>query len=296
MQKIRRLFLKASVKSQSAMEYLMTYGWAILIIAIVLAALFSLGVFSPTAYTPKASPGSCQVFRPNGPGTTSFINLEGICNGELPQYVAQFNGVSTYVEMSQIPSSTLGANAKTVAAWIYPTSYSGEDGIVVTGPSGGGSTGQSFRFVINSNGQLGLDVSDGIAYTSLVAPLNKWSFVVATYYNNNYLVYLQATSQSLSLPVQNLVQGYIYIGFNFINNYYFSGSIANVQIYNTALSSNDIQALYQEGIGGAPINLQNLVGWWPLNSNTNDYSGNDNNGVASGVTYSSSWYSGYTPS
>ena len=33
-------------KAQSAMEYLMTYGWAILIIAIVLAALFSLGIFS----------------------------------------------------------------------------------------------------------------------------------------------------------------------------------------------------------------------------------------------------------
>ncbi|MCL5440417.1 MAG: hypothetical protein M1448_00840 [Candidatus Marsarchaeota archaeon] len=33
-------------KAQSAMEYLMTYGWAILIIAVVLGALFSLGIFS----------------------------------------------------------------------------------------------------------------------------------------------------------------------------------------------------------------------------------------------------------
>ncbi len=44
---------------QSAMEYLMTYGWAILIIAIVLAALFSLGVFNPINFEPKASAGSC---------------------------------------------------------------------------------------------------------------------------------------------------------------------------------------------------------------------------------------------
>ena len=36
-------------KAQSAMEYLMTYGWAILIIAVVLAALFSLGVFNSGA-------------------------------------------------------------------------------------------------------------------------------------------------------------------------------------------------------------------------------------------------------
>jgi len=33
-------------KAQTAMEYLMTYGWAILIIIVVVAALYSLGVFS----------------------------------------------------------------------------------------------------------------------------------------------------------------------------------------------------------------------------------------------------------
>ncbi|MEW6329121.1 MAG: hypothetical protein AB1468_03310 [Candidatus Micrarchaeota archaeon] len=32
---------------QAAMEYLMTYGWAILIIVVVLAALFIMGVFNP---------------------------------------------------------------------------------------------------------------------------------------------------------------------------------------------------------------------------------------------------------
>ncbi|MGC8622958.1 MAG: hypothetical protein ACP5UC_03285, partial [Candidatus Micrarchaeia archaeon] len=75
----------------------------------------------------------------------------------------------------------------------------------------------------------------------------------------------------------------------------FAGSIANMQIYNTSLSANEIQALYQEGIGGAPINLQNLVAWYPLNGNANDYSGNGNNGVPNGVNFVSNWYSGYTP-
>ena len=36
-------------KAQSALEYLMTYGWAILIIVIVGAALFALGVFNPSS-------------------------------------------------------------------------------------------------------------------------------------------------------------------------------------------------------------------------------------------------------
>ncbi|MDE1860498.1 MAG: hypothetical protein KGH72_02155 [Candidatus Micrarchaeota archaeon] len=33
-----------AIKLQSAMEYLMTYGWAILVIAVVMVALFSLGI------------------------------------------------------------------------------------------------------------------------------------------------------------------------------------------------------------------------------------------------------------
>ncbi len=37
-----------SKHSQSALEYMMTYGWAILIIVIVAAGLYSLGIFSPT--------------------------------------------------------------------------------------------------------------------------------------------------------------------------------------------------------------------------------------------------------
>lgn len=36
------------MKGQTAMEYLMTYGWAILIITVVIIALWSLGVFTLT--------------------------------------------------------------------------------------------------------------------------------------------------------------------------------------------------------------------------------------------------------
>lgn len=43
----KRSFVR--LRAQSAMEYLMTYGWAILIISVVLGALFSIGVFSGTS-------------------------------------------------------------------------------------------------------------------------------------------------------------------------------------------------------------------------------------------------------
>ena len=44
-------------KGQTAMEYLMTYGWAILIIIIVAAALFALGVFNPGTFTQSTATG-----------------------------------------------------------------------------------------------------------------------------------------------------------------------------------------------------------------------------------------------
>ena len=46
------------LKAQSAMEYLMTYGWAILIIAVVLGALFQLGVFSGASLVGTSCIGS----------------------------------------------------------------------------------------------------------------------------------------------------------------------------------------------------------------------------------------------
>ena len=46
----KETFRESFIKAQSAMEYLMTYGWAILIVAVVLGALYSLGVFSGAAF------------------------------------------------------------------------------------------------------------------------------------------------------------------------------------------------------------------------------------------------------
>jgi len=45
-------------KAQAAMEFLMTYGWAILIVIVAIAALFFLGVFSGSA------PNTCQIEAP----------------------------------------------------------------------------------------------------------------------------------------------------------------------------------------------------------------------------------------
>jgi len=132
---------------------------------------------------------------------------------------------------------------------------------------------------------------------------NRWTFFSITYWYTGSAWYADGyvNGKLVNGPVQRggiiepLPFG-IEIGqMREVTVYMMNGSIANVQIYNTSLSANEIQALYLEGIGGAPIRLQNLVGWWPLNGDANDYSGNGNNGQISNVNFVSNWYNGYTP-
>jgi len=46
-------------KGQGALEYLMTYGWALLVIVIVVAALYAMGVLNPSSYAQN----QCRTFQ-----------------------------------------------------------------------------------------------------------------------------------------------------------------------------------------------------------------------------------------
>jgi len=294
---------KASAKAQSAMEYLMTYGWAILIIAVVLGALFQLGVFNPMTFAPKAPPGSCQVFRPNGPGTTSFINLEGICSGELPQYVASF-GASTADQIA-VNHEYFQGNSFTILAWVY-----WPPGINLASPgspyevlgyawSGVSANDEGFGIFLRSD-YWDLQFYGDDLECSAGPVAGRWYQFGASWNASTKLqtIWVNGAANCTRISSGSLTTNsplYISSGAVDSSGTYMDGSLANLQIYNTSLSENDIQALYLEGIGGAPINLQNLVGWWPLNGNANDYSGNGNNGQINNVNFVSSWYSGYTP-
>ena len=56
-------------RSQSALEYMMTYGWAILIIVIVAVILYSMGIFNPSSSITTTSVG----FSP-------FVVSSAVCN------------------------------------------------------------------------------------------------------------------------------------------------------------------------------------------------------------------------
>lgn len=119
-------------RAQSAMEYLMTYGWAILIIAIVLAAMFTLGIFkSPVGTTCRSFPGyvcTAPVFT----GTLS-------AGGNLIASVGQGTGATWYdVGYVYVPSSA--STSTPTAAALGSASGTGEDWVDVANVLNTGST------------------------------------------------------------------------------------------------------------------------------------------------------------
>jgi len=285
-------------KSQSAMEYLMTYGWAILIIAAVTGALFQLGVFNGIG-TPNAQAGSCQVSRPNGPGTTQFISLTGTCTGEQPEFVAQFNGASSYISVGSTTNFPSGPTNGTVVIWVYQNQISNKETAFDYGPSSSAYNSIAITFNWQTAGQVGLDDCGTALFTSgNVLKAGIWYQVAITWSVGNDIIYVNGVPETEgSKPSHPVLQGAsASIGSRGTCGPapYLNGSLANIQLYDTALSQPEIATLYQEGIGAAPIDPYHIVGWWPLNGNAQDYSGNNNNGQATDVKYLNSKASGYT--
>ncbi len=288
------------MKAQSAMEYLMTYSWAIVVIAIVVGVLYYFGIFNPITFAAKAPPGACQVYRPNGAGTSTFVNFQGACNNQIPEFVAEFNGQSSYVQVPYSPS--LNPAQYSASAWIYVTGGNGNYRSPIT--SRALLSGNTYGYIIYATSSNQWSTSTGALggwdtiTTNNQITLDNWTMVTATYNGAMLNLYINgqlAASGGVSYyPNSNAP---LRIGAGATETtppaYYLYGSESNVQIYNTSLSANEVAALYSEGIGGDPQNLQHLVGWWPLNGNPYDYSGNGYNGTANAIIYSGTWYVNY---
>lgn len=79
------------MRGQAAMEYLMTYGWALIILVAVISVLFSMGVFNPQNYMSE----ECS-FQPSLPCRGASLSP----NGELKIYMT--NGLGYEVDSWEI--------------------------------------------------------------------------------------------------------------------------------------------------------------------------------------------------
>jgi len=116
---------KSKKKAQSAMEYLMTYGWAILIVIIVAAALYALGVFNPATFAGRTATGFTQL------GAPTDWDLTVANNGQFKLTLAN-NKLA-----SQVAIKTVTATLKGGQTLVYNTSNcTGTDNYLTIGPGG----------------------------------------------------------------------------------------------------------------------------------------------------------------
>ncbi len=284
------------LKAQSSIEYLTTYAWALIVIAVALAALYTIGVFNTGGLTASASPGGCQVYRPYGGGSVQVISLQGLCSGIRPKFVARFSGTGNV----EVPDSYyLNATSQiTITAWIYASGGGPSTQEVLSKASAMSSNGYIFPKMENGGSEIAFSLGIGNSWDTLTANYpnpDSWHFVAAAYNGYAMSIYIDgsiaAETASYSGDI-NTDNNILVIGGD--PGTYFTGLVSNVQVYNKSLNSNQISQLYGKGIGEPPQLLQNIVGWWPLNGDAGDYSGNGDNGASNSIAFVSSWNNGYS--
>src|SRR5271157_255997 len=201
-----------------------------------------------------------------------------------------FNGVSSYVDVGTGTSMNFGTGNFAIDIWVETTDTSTATWEGIVGRYDASNGGYWLQYTPSTGAwAFGWDGSTYLALSKLIGN-GGWHHVVgvrtglssASLYIDGALI-----GSSSSLPV-HASDGTTQLSIGRLSSStgrYFNGIISNVQLYGTALQPSQIQTLYQEGISGLPISGNSLAGWWPLNGNANDLSGNNNNGVPTNVVY-----------
>ena len=127
-------------RAQSALEYLTTYGWAILVLAIVLAGLYALGLFSPSSFTHSTctleADFSCLSTALSSNGVL-FVNIEQ--STPSPINVTRVSCTTDVYSLhplilSPVAQISVGGNQTfDVQCWTNSSKYSGSLGSIYTG-------------------------------------------------------------------------------------------------------------------------------------------------------------------
>ena len=232
-------------------------------------------------------------------GAYGSAYLLGPCSEGIPEFVAQFSGSGSYmIQNNSLTFMQQGSSQPfSISIWVYPTSY---NGVIVDEQASSGWHDSWIELVSGSVYirtwpltciNIGKLNTNQWSQISMVGSISGTTLTYSGYINGVY-----GSGSSGTRQTTNANPFYLLGAADTTNcgsGAAFQGLLSNYQFYNTSLSANNIATLYMEGIGGAPIKLQNLAGWWPLNGNINDYSGNGNGGTSSGLSYTASWYNNY---
>jgi len=141
-------------KAQSAMEYLMTYGWAILIVIIVAAALYALGIFNPATYTGRIPTGFTTLGAPTDWDLTSDGNFSIIMKNSLASQITVYTVTATMGTNTDTWNTTpdLGATYLQMGPGSTYSALPATTGLDLGTPTSGTSYSVDVSILYNSGG------------------------------------------------------------------------------------------------------------------------------------------------
>jgi len=196
----------------------------------------------------------------------------------------QFNGSDDYVDMGDVLDIT---DTVTIGVWVKYDAKTSFRTIVNKGTSYGLRTnGDEVRVYLDTAGSPWADWPCTVSYT---IPLDEWLHIAYSYDGTNTNIYVNGraelsncTGESGAIVADNIA---LTFGQDGENQWWFSGIIDEVRIYNRALSAAEISDLYQatrgkfhsskKGLTEGLVGMWSFDGpdiYWPTNT-ANDRSG-----------------------
>ncbi len=214
---------------------------------------------------------------------------------EIPQGMTKgsvhFDGNNDYLYYND-PSALEGMTAMTMEIWVYRQS----DGHIEFF----GKHYRQYSMYISSNNHFGMYKgfsndfyeSYGSGWT---VPINEWHHLAITWEGTDMCFYadgelVNQNGNVMANAIPNLTY-YFGLGTRAHDwNYDFNGYLSEARIWNYARSHEEIQRYMYSSLDAPQTGL---IGYWPLKSNYNDYSGNGINLTPAGNVYVSSSQIGF---
>ncbi|MCL5430073.1 MAG: PQQ-binding-like beta-propeller repeat protein [Candidatus Marsarchaeota archaeon] len=232
---------------------------------------------------------------------TMYLNGAGGCAAELLRQSYNSSNLGLYINNTYAPSTSVATFDGSTSyiwgndtysfplsnfEWIYPTAYKNylnmNPIIALDGYSGRyegeyglflGTTG----ITGSENGNLIVGNGNGALVSNFIVPLNQWSLVgfyldgskAIAYYDGQQQVFTSNTKAVSPLSSNWIIGGvpcFLVGGGCAV----YQGYMSDIQVYNSLISNASITQLYENGLASPPTSA-NIVNWWPLEGDTNDY-------------------------
>ncbi len=236
--------------SQSALEYMMTYGWAILIIVIVAGVLYSMGIFSPSSsvsatVTGFSSLGSVSAQCIGNQGLTVQLGNSAGYPVQIQNISVSSNGKTVTVSEQQIISQ--GGSSDFYISNVCPspsTRYSLTVMIYYTEP------GQPFPGPFSSSGTI-----TGSASTQQISSSPAFNQIIPITITNSQSSSTPSPFQQMVIIPSQVYGGYAASNFQNVEFFYANGTIIPSWLSNYT----SLNAIYWLKVQSIPTNSVEIV-------------------------------------